>query len=128
MHKLLARQIKRLLGSEEQQLPELLQELLQLSLQPGLSPAAARLLGGLGSFFDRVDGAYEQSDRDLDLKTRSLELSSTELSGSNDCAANWPAAPGPSNRCAAPRKACCRRPARRCHPCMTTTIWRRCRS
>ncbi|MCV2362837.1 PAS domain-containing protein [Paucibacter sp. DJ1R-11] len=84
MHKLLARQIKRLLGSEEQQLPLLLQELLQLSLQPGLSPAAARLLGGLGSFFDRVDGAYEQSDRDLDLKTRSLELSSVELSGSND--------------------------------------------
>jgi hypothetical protein len=34
-------------------------------------------------FFSRVDGAYEQSDRDLDLKTRSLQLSSVELTHTN---------------------------------------------
>ncbi|MCV2367751.1 PAS domain-containing protein [Roseateles oligotrophus] len=84
MHKLLSRQIKRLLGSDEQQLPALLAELAELAERPELSPAAARFLLGLGALFERVDGAYEQSDRDLDLKTRSLELSSVELSGTFD--------------------------------------------
>ncbi|WP_310387744.1 PAS domain-containing protein [Roseateles sp.] len=81
MHKLLSRQIKRMLGSHEQQLPALLAELNELAQRPDLSPAAAKLLGGLGGLLERVDGAYEQSDRDLDLKTRSLALSSVELSG-----------------------------------------------
>jgi PAS domain S-box-containing protein len=84
MHKLLSRQIKRLLGSDEQQLPALLAELAELAQGPCLSPAAAKLLAGLGGLFERVNGAYEQSDRDLDLRTRSLELSSVELSGAFD--------------------------------------------
>ncbi|MCV2358413.1 PAS domain-containing protein [Paucibacter sp. TC2R-5] len=84
MHKLLSRQIKRLLGSDEAQLPALLTELAELAQEPSLSPAAAKLLLGLGGMFERVDGAYEQSDRDLDLRTRSLELSSVELSGAFD--------------------------------------------
>ncbi|RQO56264.1 hypothetical protein DBR47_17120 [Paucibacter sp. KBW04] len=84
MHKLLARQCKRLLGCEEAQLPELLAELQQLAGQNGLSPQAAKALAGMEMFLQRVGEAYEQSDRDLELKTRSLELSSVELSSSNN--------------------------------------------
>ncbi|MGS0753988.1 PAS domain-containing protein [Roseateles sp. GG27B] len=84
MHKLLTRQTRRLLGADETQLPTVLAELAQLALRADVSPAAARLLGGLGALLERVDGVYEQSDRDLDLKTRSLELSSVELTRNND--------------------------------------------
>jgi PAS domain S-box-containing protein len=84
MHKLLVRQIKRALGVDEAQSSAVLDELKALAGQGSLSPAAARLLGGLGDFFGRVDAAYEQSDRDLELKTRSLELSSSELSQVNE--------------------------------------------
>ena len=84
MHKLLARQVKRLLGIEESQLPAVLAELSALASAGGMSAAAARLLAGLPKFFLRVEEAYEQSDRDLDLKTRSLQLSSVELSHTND--------------------------------------------
>jgi len=83
MHKLLARQCKRLLGCEEAQLPALLAELQQLAGQQGLSPQAAKALAGMELFLQRVGEAYAQSDRDLELKTRSLELSSVELSSSN---------------------------------------------
>ena len=42
------------------------------------------MLGGLSDLLQRVDAAYLQNDRDLDLKTRSLELSSNELTSSNE--------------------------------------------
>ncbi len=84
MHKLLMRQSRRLLGVEAGQLPVVLAELAQLAREPGLSPSAAGVLTGLDGFLKRVEDAYEQSDRDLDLKTRSLQLSSIELSHTND--------------------------------------------
>ncbi|MBT9506614.1 response regulator [Rhodoferax sp.] len=84
MHKLLARQTKRLLGTGEAPLSAVLDELKRISSFHGLSPQAASVLSGLGDFLERVDGAYEQSDRDLDLKTRSLQLSSIELTHTND--------------------------------------------
>jgi two-component system sensor histidine kinase/response regulator len=84
MHKLLTRQARRLLGVEEGQLPSVLAELARLASTEGLSASAASVLGGLGGFLARVEEAYEQSDRDLDLKTRSLQLSSVELSHTND--------------------------------------------
>ena len=84
MHKLLARQARRLLGVEEGQLPIVLAELSQLAKAGGMTEAAARLLNGLEGFMARVEEAYEQNDRDLDLKTRSLQLSSVELSHTND--------------------------------------------
>ena len=84
LHKLLARQTRRLLGCEEDQLPQVLDELAKLAAQGSLSPAAARLLGGLDTFLQRVGEAYEHSDRDIDLKTRSLELSSVELTATNE--------------------------------------------
>jgi PAS domain S-box-containing protein len=48
-----------------------------------VSPQAAQLLKGLPVFLQRVDEAYAQSDRDLELKTRSLEISSVELNEKN---------------------------------------------
>ena len=84
MHKLLTRQTKRLLGIDEAQLATVLDELKRVAGLEGVSPAAAQVLVGLGGFLDRVDNAYEQSDRDLDLRSRSLALSSAELNQTND--------------------------------------------
>lgn len=84
MHKLLSRQIKRLLGGDEGQLPLVLHELSALVAKGEVSGATVAFLTGLEGFLGRVDEAYLQSDRDLLLKTRSLELSSTELTASND--------------------------------------------
>ena len=83
MHKLLARQIKRTLGVEGAQLPGILTELAALASSGAMSASAATVLAGLGALVGRVDEAYQQSDRDLELKTRSLELSSVELTESN---------------------------------------------
>jgi PAS domain S-box-containing protein len=83
MHKLLSRQIKRALGVEEAQSAAVLDELKTLAVSENISPEAVHLLTGLGELFRRVDAAYESSDRDLDLKTRSLELSSGELTQVN---------------------------------------------
>jgi PAS domain-containing protein len=83
MHKLLARQVKRMFAVEEDRLPAALSELALLQQQGVLSEDAARILGGLDAFLARVNETYQQSDRDLELKTRSLELSSTELTRSN---------------------------------------------
>ena len=84
MHKLLARQFKRLLGVDEAQMLAVQEELAHLSEGGTLSPESVRVLMGLPTFFKRVDEAYEQSDRDLELKTRSLEVSSMELTESNN--------------------------------------------
>jgi len=84
MHKLLMRQARRLLGVDEDQLPSVLAELQQLAATTGVSEGAARVMAGMQGFLTRVEEAYEQNDRDLDLKTRSLQLSSIELSHTND--------------------------------------------
>lgn len=85
MHKLLARQAKRVLGLEEAASTSVLQELRALgqNAPASLSPQAVGVLMGLEEFLGRVNDAYQQSDRDLELKTRSLELSSTELTETN---------------------------------------------
>ena len=83
MHKLLSRQIKRVLDVDPLRLPDLQQEFTRLVANGAVSPQAAHLLNGLPGFLQRVDEAYVQSDRDLELKTRSLELSSIELTEKN---------------------------------------------
>ena len=83
MHRLLLRQLRRVLGVEDERaLHALLAEFDQLAAQ--LAPNTARALTGLGDLIARVDAAYGQNDRDLDLRTRSLELSSAELNRAND--------------------------------------------
>jgi PAS domain S-box-containing protein len=84
MHKLLARQLKKVLGVDEAQLPDILAKLQPLSRAAGCDPEVGQVLSNLGKFFERVEDAYSQSDRDLELKSRSLQLSSVELSHTND--------------------------------------------
>ncbi|MBC3934618.1 response regulator [Undibacterium rugosum] len=84
-HKLTQRQYKRLLGiADEAQLQQLLQEFETLAATTDCPPLAARALRGFRQFFTQVDEAYVQSDRDLDLGKRSLELSSQELGQANE--------------------------------------------
>ncbi len=84
MHRGLQRQLKRTLGlADEGALSALIGEAKSLAGQPGLAPAVAALLDNFGEFVGRVDATYEQFERDLDLRTRSLELSSTELNTVN---------------------------------------------
>ncbi len=85
LHPRLSRQLRRTLGiADPDQLAAALAELGQLGQREGLSPAAAKLLAGLGPFVARVDQAYGDADRDLELRSRSLELSSAELSNANE--------------------------------------------
>ena len=83
MHKLLARQIKRVLDVDPLSLPVLQQEFSLLVASGAVSTEAAQLLKGLPDFLQRVDEAYAQGDRDLELASRSLELSSVELTEKN---------------------------------------------
>jgi PAS domain S-box-containing protein len=84
-HRLLARQLKRSLGiGSEEELDALRADLAGLARGAGLSEQTAFALEHLGEFFERINAAYEQGDRDLELSNRSLELSSVELVGAND--------------------------------------------
>ncbi len=84
-HKLLQRQLKRSLGvADEAELALLLAELQTLAQRSELSPLAQRSLCGLEFFLVQVDEAYVQGERALGLSTRSLELSSDELSQANE--------------------------------------------
>jgi PAS domain S-box-containing protein len=84
MHKLLARQLKKVLGIDDAGLVSVLAKLQPMTQAPTCDPEARTLLSNLGKFFECVDDAYSQSDRDLELKARSLQLSSVELSHTND--------------------------------------------
>ena len=83
MHKLLARQTRQALGIDPAHFDEVQAELLRLAQSAGVSDQARAMLQGMGAFVQRVDESYQQNDRDLDLKTRSLELSSVELTQTN---------------------------------------------
>ena len=83
MNKALLRQLKRTIGIADE--AALTAYLDALSSHPAnCDPVLQGLLTGFGDLLHRVDASYEQFDRDLDLRTRSLELSSLELSGSNE--------------------------------------------
>ncbi|WP_229423561.1 hybrid sensor histidine kinase/response regulator [Massilia frigida] len=76
-HKRLLRQLRRALGvSSERALQERLGGLRALG--------DAALAEGLAALFDAVSRSYEESDRDLQVRTRMLEISSEELTGAND--------------------------------------------
>jgi len=81
-HRLLSRQLRRHLGIQDaDQLSDALAELARACSD---APRAKQLIEGLVEFLPRVDAAYEQSDRDLELARRSLEISSRELTQVND--------------------------------------------
>ncbi|WP_229413349.1 hybrid sensor histidine kinase/response regulator [Massilia violaceinigra] len=76
-HQRLLRQLRRTLGvSSERALQERLGGLRALG-----DPALAE---GLAALLDAVSRSYEESDRDLQVRTRMLEISSDELIGAND--------------------------------------------
>ncbi len=78
-HKLLARQLRRHLRVAE---PDDLARL-QAKLQAQSDPELQQLAQGLPALLAQVAEAYAQSERDLALRTRSLELSSAELTEAN---------------------------------------------
>ncbi len=81
-HKLLTRQLRRSLGVDSPQaLDELLTALRRVAPQ---EPALQMLADGLPVLLARVAQSYEQSERDLELRTRSLALSSEELMEANE--------------------------------------------
>ena len=83
MQKNLLRQLKRSMGvGSESELSDLLTSM--EAAAASADPALHGILNGFGDFLARVNASYEQYERDLDLRTRSLELSSSELSESNE--------------------------------------------
>ncbi len=83
MQKNLLRQLKRSIGvADATELASLL-DTLQQSAETA-DPALRGLFSGLGDLLERVGASYDQYERDLELRTRSLELSSQELSATND--------------------------------------------
>ena len=84
MHKTLMRQLRRSVGIEDaEHLQRFQSALAALALREDIAPDLARGLSGLGDVFERMSATYEQHDRDLALRTRSLELSSVELTAAN---------------------------------------------
>ncbi len=85
MQRLLERQLKRaLLLQDQQELSDLLEGLRQVVDDRSLPQAVQQLCRGFGVFLERVDSTYHQHDRDQDLRTRSLYLSSEELLQANE--------------------------------------------
>jgi len=83
-HKTFLRQLRRTTGIEdEQQLLAFLDAARALGSNPELPDSVRKGLEGMSELFERVVRTYEQYDRDLDLRTRSLELSSRELTEAN---------------------------------------------
>ncbi|MBF0263229.1 MAG: PAS domain S-box protein, partial [Magnetococcales bacterium] len=84
MNRLLARQIKRVCGLNETDFSESVAELRRLMDREEGHPGARRLVAGLEEVMNRVGSSYEQNERDLELRDRSLRLSSEELTRTND--------------------------------------------
>lgn len=85
MHRQLSNQIRRTLGiADSGQVDAVFAELRELAATPGLSDNASRVLNGLEDLFQRIGVTYDQFDRDVELRTRSLQLSSDELAAANE--------------------------------------------
>ena len=85
MHRLLQGQLKRVVNLRSpEDVDVLLSGLESLSGLSDLPPAVTRFLSGARQLLERVSLTYEQFDRDLDLRARSLELSSQELLDANE--------------------------------------------
>ncbi|WP_130469989.1 PAS domain S-box protein [Candidatus Magnetaquicoccus inordinatus] len=84
MHRLLARQIKRIFALDEEGFVQGVAELQQRLGDSDASDAAKRICSGLLEFSRRVGESYEQQERDLELRNRSLLLSSDELNRFNE--------------------------------------------
>ena len=85
MHPLLTRQLKRALRLKDpQELGALLDAVDRLAGEGALPDALRGLGGGLRDLLERIGSTYQQHDRDLELRIRSLNLSTEELVQAND--------------------------------------------
>ena len=85
MDKTLLRQMRRYAGIEDEaQLQRVLDEATTLATRPDIGDELKATLGGLGILLERISVTYEQHNRDLALRSRSLELSSVELTAANN--------------------------------------------
>jgi two-component system sensor histidine kinase/response regulator len=85
MHHLLERQLRRTLQiQDESGLATLSDALAELAHAGTLPEAAQRLCEGFAEFVGRVEASYGQFERDLELRSRSLHLSSEELTSANE--------------------------------------------
>ena len=82
---MLSQQLRRMCGVDSAPaLQSLFDAIPALAGQAGMAPQMAAFLNGLQQFVARVDHTYDQYDRDLSLRARSLELSSAELGLANE--------------------------------------------
>ena len=85
MDKTLLRQMRRYAGVEDEaHLQRVLDEAAALSARPDIGEELKATLSGLGVLLERISVTYEQHNRDLALRSRSLELSSVELTTANN--------------------------------------------
>src|SRR5574343_1134240 len=82
MDKTLQRQLKRCMNIADEDELGLLLDALQTGTAFG-EPRWQNMLRGLGDFLHRVEATYGQYERDLELRTRALEISSGELTEAN---------------------------------------------
>jgi two-component system, sensor histidine kinase and response regulator len=78
----LQRQLQRALGVAAEDLPAIMAALADAD-SPNGRVASARLAAALPRFLNEIDDSYAQSERDLELRARALELSSAELTAAN---------------------------------------------
>ena len=80
MHRLLFRQLKKTMGfGTVEEAQRWLDELAGYAKDNTLPPAILTLLNGMIPFVKRVDTSYQQQQRDVEIRDRSIRLSSQEL-------------------------------------------------
>ncbi|MBF0176197.1 MAG: response regulator [Magnetococcales bacterium] len=85
MHSILQNQLKRIFGiGSPDELHNVLAALPELATGANVTPQVGHFLSRIGLFLERVDGSYQQFGRDLDLRARSLQISSQELAETNE--------------------------------------------
>jgi PAS domain S-box-containing protein len=84
MDKTLLRQMRRYAGiDDETQLEHMLVAASNFAQHKDVPPELKSTLSGLSMLLERISVTYEQHDRDLALRSRSLEISSVELTAAN---------------------------------------------
>jgi len=84
MNKLLARQLKRHLACADEAAVDAMLQSIELAADSIESPAAANVLRNLRRLLAATDEAYIQFERDVALGSRSLQISSDELTQANE--------------------------------------------
>ena len=84
MHSTLTRQLRRLWGvATADDVVALCERAREAATDESLDPQVRAALHCMQGLLDKIDASYDQFDRDLHLRTRSLELSSRELIATN---------------------------------------------